>query len=353
MEDQIRAGGEVTILPVGKLPAELLAELLSGAPTQDPRLLLGPGVGLDCAVIEAGESLLVLKSDPITFTADEIGWYAVQINANDIATTGAIPRWFLATVLLPQSRATVELVRRIAEQLFSACREIGVTLVGGHTEITYGIERPIVVGMMIGEVNRNNLVTPRGAQTGDRLLLTKSVPIEATAILGRELGGRLSQYEGDQGFSEVELAKARNFLHTPGISVLREAQMAVRAGMVHAMHDPTEGGLYTALWELAQASGHSLTVDLESVPVDVLSRRICQALNLDALGAIASGSLLLAAPAQEADKIRREIQANGIACTEIGKVLAESDAPAVFDTASGATRLVPRLPRDEIARLFE
>src|SRR3990172_4015146 len=179
------------VLPVGKLPVEMLAELLEGAPLHDPRVLLGPGVGLDCAVLDLGATLLVFKSDPITFATEEIGWYAVHVNANDIATTGADPRWFMMTLLLPEGTATMGQVEQIGQQIFQACREIGADVIGGHTEITHGLQRPIVIGTLIGEVARERLVTPQGAAPGNRLLLTKGVPVEATAILAREFPERL------------------------------------------------------------------------------------------------------------------------------------------------------------------
>lgn len=333
------------ILPVGKLPLEMLAELLSGAPLHDPRVLLGPGVGLDCAVVDLGATLLVFKSDPITFATEEIGWYAVHVNANDIATTGAQPRWFLMTVLLPEGAATKGLVEQIGQQIFQACREIGVDVVGGHTEITYGLPRPIVLGTMIGEVAREHLVTPQGARPGDCLLLTKGVPLEATAILAREFPDRLSP-----PLSQAELDQARAFLHDPGLSILRDARVATRAGLVTAMHDPTEGGLAAALWELAIASGCALTIDLEVVPVPPLSRRICGVFGLDPLASIASGALLLAAPREHSGPIRSALEAEGIPCEEIGWV--EQGPAAVWSTRPQGREPLPRPVQDEIARLF-
>jgi len=332
-------------LPVGKLPVDLLARWLSGAPASDPRLILGPGVGLDCAVIDYGETLLALKTDPITFATDQIGWYAVQVNSNDIATTGATPRWFLTTVLLPENLTTAEMVEDILSQVFRACEAIGVSVIGGHTEITYGIDRPILVATMIGEVGREDLITPRGAAPGDRLLISKGVPIEATAILARELPDRLRGI-----LDEAEIKQAANFLFEPGISILREARLATTAGQVSAMHDPTEGGLAMALWELGEASQRTLRVDLKAVPVPGLSRRICGALGIDPMAAIASGALLLAAPAKEAAKIRHAWEAEGIACAEIGGV--EAGPPVVWDISEGKWVELKRPERDEIARLF-
>jgi hydrogenase expression/formation protein HypE len=328
------------------LPPELLARLLASAPSLDTRVLLGPGIGLDCAVLDFGESLLVLKSDPITFAVDEIGWYALQVNANDIATTGATPRWFLMTLLLPKGGTTEALVEQIIEQVYRACAEMQVSVIGGHTEITAGLDRPILAGTLIGEVKRERLVTPCGAQPGDRLLVTKGVPIEATAILAREFPGLLSGQ-----FSLTEIEQARAYLHDPGISVLREASAAVRAGRVTAMHDPTEGGLASALWELAEACGHTLIVDLGAVPIPELAGRACQAAGLDPLASIASGALLLTVDQRDAEAVRGAVEAQGILCVEFGEVCA---GPAVVRIGLGpGAPLLNRPARDEIARLYE
>lgn len=333
-------------LRVGKLPVPLLVELLAAAPCDDPDVLLGPGVGLDCAVVEVGGTLLAFKSDPITFATDEIGWYAVQVNANDIATTGATPRWFLATVLLPEGKADRAMVTEISRQMYTACEQAGIAVIGGHSEVTSGLDRPIVVGTMIGEVSREKLITPQGTQPGDRILLTKGVPIEATAILARELPDRLRG-----ALTPAELERAAGFLHDPGIGVLRDAQIAVAAGQVTAMHDPTEGGLATALWELADASGRRLVFDPARVPVPSLSYKVCAALGLDPLASIASGALLLTAVAADAPAIQAALEAEGIPCQEIGRVEA-GDAGVWQGTSDGLERL-PRPERDAITVLFE
>ncbi len=153
-----------TTLPLGKIPAEMLRRILERAPVSDPRVRLGPGIGLDCAVLDLGDRLLVLKSDPITFASDEIGWYLVQINANDIATSGAQPRWLLVTALLPENKTTSNMVDAISDQVFQACRQAGISVIGGHTEITGGLEHPILIGTLIGEVDGKHLVTPRGRE---------------------------------------------------------------------------------------------------------------------------------------------------------------------------------------------
>lgn len=333
-------------LQVGKLPAELLAALLARAPILDGRVVLSPGIGLDCAVVDIGTTYLVFKTDPITFASDAIGWYAVQVNANDIATSGGLPRWFLMTLLLPEASTTPELVERISEQVFEACQELGVSVIGGHTEITYGLARPILVGTMIGEVEKGDLVRPDGAQPGDRLLLVKSIPIEATAILARELPDRL-----EAELSEEELRRAQDYLYEPGISVLRAARLAVQAGKVTAMHDPTEGGLASALWELAEAADKTLVFDPRAVAIDPLAARVCKHFGIDPLAAIASGALLLTAAAADASRISSAIQSEGLPCAEIGYV--KEGPPVVWQAGREGNSLLERPARDAIAALFE
>jgi hydrogenase expression/formation protein HypE len=336
-------------LPAGKLPSELLRDLLarhgSGA-AADPRVILGPGVGEDAAVIDFGERSLVAKTDPITYATDEIGWYAVHVNANDVACCGAAPRWFLACVLLPEGKANAELAESIFAQIDGACRHLGVSLCGGHTEIVPGLPRAVVVGQMLGEVAHGTHVTTAGARPGDRLILTKGIAIEGTAILARERRDSLRGVLPD-----VELDRSAAMLHEPGISVVRDAQLALEAGGVHALHDPTEGGLATGLWELAEAAGTGLAIDEERLPVLPECRAICEHLGLDPLGLIASGCLLIAAEPARADGIVGRLRGDGIAATMIGEAV-PADRGCSLRAADGSLRELPRFARDEIARLF-
>lgn len=336
-----------SILPVGKLPMELLARLLEEDHSSDTRVLVGPGIGIDCAVLDMGEKLLVLKSDPITFATDEIGWYAVQINANDLATTGATPRWMMITVLLPEGKTDEALILGINQQLHEACQALGISVIGGHTEVTYGIDRPILAGTLLGEVARENLITPYGAAPGDHLLLTKGVPIEATAILAREFPQRLAGV-----LTAEELALAANFLHEPGIGITRDARLARSAGNVTAMHDPTEGGLAGALWELADACGHSLLVDPAAVYIPPIAAKVCQAFGLDPLATIASGALLLAVKPEDSRAVCAALSGAGIRCTRIGEIAAGK--AGLWKTGPGLPpQPWPRPLRDEIGKVYE
>jgi hydrogenase expression/formation protein HypE len=330
--------------PVGKLPAEHLARLLARYAPTDESVLVGPGVGHDAAVISFGDRCLVAKTDPITFASDQIGWYAVQVNANDVACTGAACRWFLATLLLPEDRTGPSLVDTVFAQMAEACDDLGIQVVGGHTEITHGIDRPIVIGCMLGEVERGRLVRPDGARPGDALLLTKGVAIEGTAIIARENVAEMEDVEAGL------VDRCRAFLYSPGISVVKDAAIACSAGEVHAMHDPTEGGLATGLWELAEAARAGLVVYEEAIPVFEETRLLCERLAVDPLGLIASGALLMAARAGDADAILDALRRGGIEAARIGEVT-ERRRGLIIRGADGE-RPLPRFDRDELARLF-
>src|SRR5262245_33278454 len=221
-------------LPVGKLRAELLERQFKKCASGGERVVVGPRVGEDAAVIDMGDRYLVATTDPITFATDEAGWYALHVNANDLAVRGARPLWFLATVLLPEGRTSEEGVETLFGEVAAACAELGVALVGGHTEVPAGLPRVIVAGCMLGEVAKDRLVTTGGARVGDALLLTKGAPLEGAAILARERADEARQ----RGVPAGVIERARELLRRPGISVVPEARLACGAARVPAMHDP-------------------------------------------------------------------------------------------------------------------
>ena len=337
------------MLPLGKLDHAFLGQLLSRYTHADERIVVGATIGEDATVIDFGATCLVAKTDPITFATDEIGWYAVQVNANDIAVSGGIPRWFLATVLLPEATTDEALVEELFRQLSTACADLGVALCGGHTEVTYGLDRPIIVGQMLGEVERDRLIATGGGRPGDDLLLSKGIAIEATAIIAREKATELSDE-----YSPAFLARCREMLHRPGISIVREARLALETipfQAIHAMHDPTEGGLATGLWEMATASGAGLRIDSHALPILPETTALCARYGLDPLGIIASGSLLLALDPHYTPQVLAAWRDAGIAGARIGQL---TDPAEGMTMVTGAClRDLPRFRRDEIARLFE
>ena len=331
-------------LPPGKLPNDLLREYLNQFVFDDPSILINPGVGEDTAAVDvAAEEVLVLKSDPITFATDSIGQYAVLINANDIATSGARPRWLLTTLLFPCGVTPYE-IRNVINELKSFCRQWDITLCGGHTEITDAVTRPVVTGMMAGTVARHDLIDKRNMAPGDRILLTKGVAVEGTAIIAREFGDRLKNL----GMADSEIDSARQFLSS--ISIISEARIAAESRMVSAMHDVTEGGLANAAEELSIAGGYQIRIDVDAIPVFSETRRVCSLLGIDPLGLIGSGSLLICCRQTGSESLMAAIRGAGIDVACIGEVLAKGQGIIALKKAQRTSW--PQFEADEITRLF-
>lgn len=333
--------GPPHVYQTGKLPPEALGRLLKRyAGAADRRVLVGPKAGEDAAAVRLSGKVLVVATDPITFAADRIGWYAVQVNANDVAVMGARPCWFQACLLLPPSRG--DQIERIFRQIHEAAAALGVAVIGGHTEVTHDLPQPIVVGTMIGEVSPARLVRSSGARPGDDVVLTKGVAIEGAAIIAREKAAALKG-----AVPAGILKRARGFLKDPGISVVAEAAMAVRAGC-RAMHDPTEGGVTMAAWELAQAAGCGIELDLAAVPVLDEAAVLCRAQGLDVYRTIASGALLIALPPARTGRLLAAYARAGVLAAVVGRM---TRARRTVITEQGRRPLEP-VPRDEITRIF-
>ena len=332
-------------MQAGKLPPDLLSDLLDKVRVDDPRVVLGPRPGEDAALIDIGDRYLVAKTDPITFATDLIGWYLVQVNANDLSVMGATPRWLMATLLLPEGTEP-HTARAIFDQLLEACDALDVSLIGGHTEVTYDLTRPIAVGAMLGEVAKEKVVLTSGARPGDAIVLTKGVAIEGTSILAREASEKLER----SGVATDIIDSAKGLLFEPGISVVRDAAVARDAVEVHSMHDPTEGGLATALREVAEAAGVGVIVEDDQVPIVPECQVICRALGLDPLGLIASGSLLATVSPEDAPQLVAALQREGISANEIGSITEREDGLKL--RTRGGVRDLPSFDRDELARFF-
>jgi hydrogenase maturation factor len=334
--------------PTGKIPPEALEKLLRRMPRGDPRVLIGPQVGEDAAVIDLGDRYLVVTTDPITFATDRIGWYLVHINANDLACMGARPRWLLVTCLLPERQTDERMVEALFDDIAAVCGELGITVCGGHTEITVGLDRPILVGQLLGEVAKENFVDKRRIRPGDLLLLTKGIAIEGTSVIARDREGLLRR-----SLPEACMERAKGFLTDPGISILKEAEIACRTGggYVHGMHDPTEGGLSQALWELACCARVGVRIEGERIPVFPETRLVCERLGLNPMGLLASGALLLAVDPQGAPRIEEAILQAAIPCTRIGEVC-EQRQGLQWVSREGVEPM-PRFERDEMVKVFQ
>ncbi|GIW41152.1 MAG: hydrogenase [Candidatus Binatia bacterium] len=329
-------------LAPGKVPRSVLEELFRLSGERDPRVLVGAGFGVDAAVVGVGNGrVLVLKSDPVTFTEEEAGWYAVHVNANDIAVMGARPRWFQPTILLPPG-TTREAVRSVAREIHRAAKSLGIAVTGGHTEVTPAVRQIVVAGDMQGTALRRELVTPARVRPGDALLLVGSAALEGTSILARRDFARTTRLLGARG-----ARRAARFHRVPGISVVAPALLCARAG-ASGMHDATEGGVAMALYEFAEASGVRFVVDLDRIPVREETRVLCGHYGLDPLRLLSSGALLVAVPAERCEKVAGVLERRGY---RVGRLGSAEKGRGVRATRAGKVVPFRYSERDELARL--
>ena len=329
----------------GKVPPGTLSRIVfrhTGAPNR--RLLLGPALGEDAAIVRTQGKLLILTTDPITGAQENAGWLSVHVNANDIATRGAKPVWFLCCLLLPEHSGT-GVLEQIMGQVDEAAREVSVTVAGGHSEITPGLHRPIIVGSMIGEITSGKYISTAGAKPGDKIVLTKTIGLEGTSILACDLGERLTHSLGDDVIQRAKTFSRR-------ISVVNEAMIAVKTGGVHAMHDPTEGGIICGLWEIGEASRTGIVAEESRIAVAPETESVCDALGLDPLRLLSSGSLLIAARPANANRITKTLQRSGVAASIIGEIT-KPEKGRVFVKRDGTRVKLEPPARDELYKVLD
>ena len=299
-------------LPPGKIPIDILKEVVFknlGAPRSE--VTLGPAAGIDGAVLDVGTKNAIVSMDPITGAVERIGWEAININANDVATFGVEPAFFFSCIMLPEN-ADSKIIETISTQMHNAAKELGIAIVGGHCESTPGLAHPIVVGCIMGLTEKGKYVTAAGAKAGDKLILTKSAGIEGTAILATDREAQLAKT-----FDSTLLDSAKGFYKQ--ISVVKDALTAYKAGGVHAMHDPTEGGILNGVHEMADAAGLGVLIFEEKITVEPETAKICRFYEIDPLQLISSGALLIAADPQAVTKIINALGLEHIYADVIGE----------------------------------
>jgi len=325
-------------LAAGKIPLALLSGLLDEFPPSPPELRLGARIGEDACAIDVPEGTLIAAADPITLTGEDAGGLAVLVNANDVAVSGARPRWFLAVVLVPPGttdRNLQELFRSIRLSLES----VGAHLVGGHTEVTPAVTRPVVIGQMLGLAARGELVTTGGFSPGDVVVQVRPAPIEGAAVLAREALERLT------AVPPAVLRAAREALEEPGISVVEPALLATRLGAT-ALHDPTEGGIAGGLHEMACAAGLRLVIDRGAFLWFPPGLAVCESSGADPWGTLASGTLLATFPPTSVQDALDAFERAGYEAARVGHA---EDGAGVQD-AEGSPVAWPEV--DEVARLL-
>ena len=327
-------------LPFGKIPIDILKDVVFknlGAKREE--VVLGPAAGFDGAVIDVGDKSLIVSMDPITGAIERIGWLAVNINANDVATFGVEPAFFSSCILLPEStdKKTVE---TICVQMDKAAKDLGMTIVGGHCEVTPGITKPIVIGCTMGVTEKGNYVTAGGAKPRDKIILTKSVGIEGTAILASDREKQL-----EKAIEVSVLEKAKKFFNQ--ISIVKEAITAIKTGGVNAMHDPTEGGVAGGIHEMADASNLGVKIFEEKIHVQPETSKICEFFKIDSLQLISSGTLLISAKPEFGSKVIERLGQQYIHASIIGEFTQDLHERAMI-RKDGNSQALPRPLSDHL-----
>ena len=323
----------------GKVPPDVLERIVfAHLGKEDKDLLLGPAIGEDASLIRIGDSIIVAATDPITGSVEDIGWLAVHINANDIAAFGIRPRWFLASIILPLGFGESDL-ERIMTQIHEAAISLDITVAGGHTEITEGIDRPIIAGFMMGVATENQYVTSSGAKPGDTIIMSKTAAIEGTAILAAEGAPSLTERLSPEIVDEALSLRSQ-------ISVVEDGIIAFRTGQITAMHDPTEGGILGGLHEICDASQVGFEINLDSIAIHEATSAICDVLSVNVLELISSGCLLMTCVPEGAESVVEALEARGIQATILGKI--SSEASVRKGTRKGESIQMHRPKKDAI-----
>ncbi len=304
------------MLKTGKVPeAVLKRSIIKQIKTRRNEIVVGAGVGEDCAAIElADDEIFVTSTDPITGTSHDIGALSVHVTANDIASSGAEVIGVMLSVLLPEGTEEEEL-RSIMQQVEEVCGRLNIQTVGGHTEVTSVVNQPVITTTGIGKVKKDKLITTSGARAGDDVVVTKWIGLEGTSIIAKEKSEQLIKR-----FSPRFVETAKGFADY--LSVVEDAKIAVSVG-VSAMHDVTEGGIFGALWEVAESSKKGLEIELLDIPVKQETVEICEEFGINPYGLISSGSMLITTP--HGNEVVRALQKAGINAAVIGKVTEGND----------------------------
>jgi hydrogenase expression/formation protein HypE len=327
-------------LPPGKIPIDILKEVVfKNLGAERKEVIVGPSAGVDGAVLDLGAKSLIVSMDPITGAVERIGWLAVNVNANDVATFGVEPAFMFSCIMLPE-KSEKKLVETISLQMNTAAKDLRIAIVGGHCESTPSLSNPIVVGCILGLTEKGRYVTAAGAKPGDKLILTKSAGIEGTAILATDREPALKE------IMSSKMLQAAKAFYTQ-ISVVKDALTACKTGGIHGMHDPTEGGVAGGIHEMADASNVGVKVIEEAIPIQPETAWICSHFRIDPLLLIGSGALVISAEPQSANGIVSNLQSEGVPASVIGE-FTENPSQRVLTQKDGKTKALPRPQSDHL-----
>ena len=312
-------------LETGKLDSDMLRQIVFDKITyRNDDVKVRPGIGEDCALIDFGDYDCVMSTDPISSTVSDIGRLAIHITCNDIASNGIQPLGIMLTCLLPEGTTDAD-VEEIMEQAGTTAAEVGVEIIGGHTEITPAVRQPVIVSTAIGKAPAGTSQDGNDMKPGDFIMMTKAVGLEGTGIIACDHEEELAAACGPGGerlVSDEEIAKAKSFLDL--VSVVPEGVAAGKVG-THGMHDITEGGILGAVWEMCQISHTGAEVWEDAIPMHPETEKICRLFDVDPLRLISSGSMIIIVPKDKRAEMEEAMKAAGVDASVIGIIKEESD----------------------------
>lgn len=303
-------------MKIGKLPEQVLVRsVLRQVKHRRDEVLAGPAVGRDCAVIKLNPGeVMVLSSDPITGTVKDMGSHGIYITANDLAVSGAEPLGVMLTLLLPEAVEEPE-IKKLMQDAERTCHQLNMEILGGHTEITNVVRQPLLSVTGVGKIREDQVLDLEDIRPDQDLVITKWIGLEATSILAKEKEEQLLKQ-----FSPEFVRTAQGF--DKYLSVVEDARTAARV-KVSAMHDVTEGGIFGALWEMAEGAGVGLEVDLKKIPIRQETVEVCEAFGLNPYHIMSSGSLL--AVSEDGIGLVRELEKAGIPACVVGRTTNGND----------------------------
>lgn len=329
------------MLNIGKLDSELLEKIVfENIHYRRPEVLTRPGIGEDCAVMDFDAYDCVISTDPITAAISDIGRLAIHISCNDVASNGVQPIGIMLAALLPVG-TTAEEIEEMMHQAAVAAEALEVEIIGGHTEVTSAVNKPVIVSTAVGRGDKETAGQMGSPKPGDVVMMTKSAGLEGAGIIACDFEKELNEV-----LTEEELAHAKSLLDR--VSVVKEGVLAGKIG-TSGMHDVTEGGILGALWEMCNVGKVGAVIRKDRVPVEDVTLKICAHFNIDYMRLISSGCMMILASPEKEEEIKAVLKDAGIQVEIIGAI--KEAAEGIVMVSEGEKQTVDPPAGDELYKV--
>ncbi len=324
-------------LEIGKVPVDVLNRIvldpINNNINKRDDVVIRPSTGEDCSAVDLGNEICVLSTDPITAAGSNAGYLVIHINCNDAASAGAEPVGMLLTALLPDGSTENDL-KEIIDGAYAAAKELGIEILGGHTEITEAVNKPVISGTVIAKTKGRKFISSGGAKVGQDVVMSKWAAVEGTSIIASDYEDILKDKISPEMLKEAKMLASN-------LSVVKDGMIAAECGAT-AMHDVTEGGILRAVWEVAECSNAGVEVYADDIPVLDCTKEICKLAGINYMRLISSGSMLITV--DDGKALVERLKAEGINAAVIGKVTEKGK----YVTINGVRKELVQQEKDEI-----